>query len=257
MQRSLAVAVVLLLGVGIDGYDSRSVPGQAEHRRHLRRRPGLRRSRQLRCAECPHASPRRDGRRRAEVDQLLRAAGVLAESSGAAHGTPAGAKRHVRYPSRHRPESVSRQRGRRPARRGGHHRGAAEIRGLSHGDGGQVASGPAAAVPADAPGLRFVVRAAVFARHAHDRAARQRHADRRLLRAEARVLGRGVDARRRRDRATRGSPHPHQALHRRSRAVHQHEQGGAVLPLHGAFPAAHPAGAIGRVCRPQPRRHVR
>ena len=42
------------------------------------------------------AAPRCDGGRRAEVDELLRAAGLLAEPRGAAHGPSADSQRHVR-----------------------------------------------------------------------------------------------------------------------------------------------------------------
>ena len=47
-------------------------------------------------AEHPHAAARRDGGRGTEVDQLLRAAGLLAEPRGAADRTAAGPQRHVR-----------------------------------------------------------------------------------------------------------------------------------------------------------------
>ena len=87
-----------------------------EHRHHPRRRHGLRRPRRVRQSEHPHAAARRDGGRGTEVDELLRAAGLLAEPRGAADRTAADPQRHVRRRRRAAPEGASRQRARRGCR---------------------------------------------------------------------------------------------------------------------------------------------
>ena len=80
---------------------------------------------------------------------------------------------------------------------------------------------------------------------------------RRLLRTQAGVLGRRADARRCGDRAAGRSSDADPALHRRGRPLHREPQGRAVLPLPGAQPAAHPAGPLTGVRRPQRGGHLR
>ena len=138
-----------------------------------------------------------------------------------------------------------------------HDRRAAQAARLRHRDHRQVAPGAPAAVPADASGVRLLVRPAVLARHADDRAARQRLQNARLLRAETGILGRAADEERRRDRAAGRSPDADEALHRGGASSSSRPPGSAVLPLPGAQPAAHPARALRRVRRPQQRRDLR
>ena len=241
-----------------DGSRRCPTAASAEYRRHPRRRSRLRRSRRVRRAEHPHAAPGRHGGAGTEVDQLLRAAGLLAEPRRAADRPAADSQRHVLHARRASgARCPARQRGAGAAARRDHHCRSAQRRRLRHGHGRQVAPRTAAAVPADAPGIRLLVRSAVLARHADHGAGGQRLQDRRVLRPEAGVLGRAADEERRGHRAAGRPSHAHPALHRRSGAVHRREQGPGVLSLPRAFDAAHPAGTIARLRRSQQRRHLR
>ena len=182
---------------------------------------------------------------------------MFAESCGAAHRPAADPQRHVRCAKRYGAKSLSRQRRAGAPSRGDHDRGSAEAEGLRHRHRRQMAPGTLAAVPADASGLRRLVRSAVLARHEDDRRARQRLRDRGVLRSKAGILERAAREERRGDRAAGGPSHADEALHGRGRAFHRRQQNPAVLPLLCALDAAHSARPLGRLRGPQRRRHLR
>ena len=99
-------------------------------------------------------------------------------------------KRHVRDAVGPLARRLPRQRRAGPAARRGDDRRSPQVGRLHHRHDRQMASRPAAAVPADEARLRFVVRPAVLARHADDGATRQGLLKSpRLLRAEAWSIG--------------------------------------------------------------------
>ena len=161
----------------------------AQFRDHLRRRSWLRGYRRIWGAEHSHPATRCHGDGGTEVDQLLCPARMFAESSGAPHRQASRPQRDVWQSGRNSTEGFSRKCGPGIATRGTDDCRAIEVCGLSDRYGGQVASWPAPTVSADASGLRLVVRSSVLARHADDRAARQRMANRRVLFPEARGTG--------------------------------------------------------------------
>ena len=156
---------------------------------HLHRRPGIRRSRQLRSSDDSHAEPGSHGRRGPALDELLRRARLHAVAR-AADDRPlrdshrAGRRRAVPGLDR------------RPSAERGHDRRGPEAARLRDAGRRQVAPRPPAAVPADESGIRSVLRHPVLQRHG------ARHHDSRRGRlppddgAEDRGLQRAADARR-------------------------------------------------------------
>ena len=117
--------------------------------------------------------------------------------------------------------------------------------GLRHRLRRQVAPRPPAAVPADPPGLRQLLRHSLQQRHGPDRE-RARH---RVLGARSgdRALQRAAHARRSDRRAAGAADHAHPALHRGGGRLHQGQSRAAVLPLLRAHHAARAAVRLGRL----------
>ncbi len=130
----------------------------AQHRHHLRRRPGLRRPGRVRASAHQDAAARSPRRRGPEADVVLR---VRARLFGLAVQPAHGALRH---PGRHqrRPDARERERA---WRRRNHHRRHPEVGRLPHGHGRQVAPGEQAGLLPHRTRLRLVLRPALQQRH--------------------------------------------------------------------------------------------
>ena len=183
----------------------------------------------------------RDGRRGPEVDQrstssrCAHPAGRRCSPAGCRCATACSARQPRRARAFFAPMRLRGCRSRRSR--------IAEVlkaRGYATGMVGKWHLGHLPAVPADAAGIRFVVRAAVLARHADDRARAIAGWDTAgLLRAEAGVLGRRADARRRGDRTAGRSSHADPALHRGGRALHRGAQRAGPFFLYLAHKLPH------------------
>ena len=130
----------------------------AQHRHHLRRRPGVRRPGRVRASAHQDAAPRHARVRGPEADVVLRVrASLLGIAVQPAH-------RALRDQSRHQRRAHARKQERARSRRN-HHRRHPEVGRLPDGHGRQVASGQSSRVLPDGARVRLLLRTALQQRH--------------------------------------------------------------------------------------------
>ena len=230
--------------------DARAQRAPAERRHHLHGRHGLRGHRPVRCEGLLDAAPRPSRPRGARLHGLLCHAGcVLGVARGPHHRLLQRARRdhgRARAPLGEWTE---------PGR--GDNRRDLQAEGLRHRLLRQVAPRPPPEVPADAAGLRRLLRPALLERHVAAPPRRRAPAGARARQALAAPSAHRRQQDRQPEGDTEGPGAAHHAVHRARGLVHREEQGPPLPPLRPAQHGARAALCLRQVQGQERRRHLR